>query len=90
MMEWLLRQRFAGQIDGGGRFVQDLSGIRYEPAAIYSVWSAVAGFINRIPAFVWQDYGKRQRIELPEPQPPVPPPPPASSPTAPLERSSSP
>ena len=72
MMEWLLAEPFAGQIDRG-LLTRDLSGQRHDAATCHAAWSAAVGFINRIPPFVWQDYGKRDRIVLPEPAPPIEP-----------------
>ena len=70
MMEWLLAEPFAGQIDGG-LLTRDLSGQRHDAATCHAAWSSAVGFVNRIPPFVWQDYGKRDRIALPEPAPPI-------------------
>jgi hypothetical protein len=84
MMEWLLAEPFTGQLDGG-RFIRDISGGRFDAGGCEIAWSQAAGFINRIPPFVWQDYGKRPRVELPAPAPMQPEalafPPPAVNPT---------
>ena len=71
MMEWLLAEPFAGQIERG-LLTRDLSGQRHDAATCHAAWSAAVGFVNRIPPFVWQDYGKRERIALPEPEPEPP------------------
>ena len=64
MMEWLMAQPFECRLEGG-RFAMDLSNRKFDAGAVHDTWSAAAGFINRIPDFVWQDYGKRPRVELP-------------------------
>jgi len=66
----LLAEAFAGQIERG-LLTRDLSGQRHDAATCHAAWSAAVGFVNRIPPFVWQDYGKRERIALPEPEPPT-------------------
>jgi hypothetical protein len=70
MMEWLMDKRFVGQLQEG-RFVIDITGVKFEPSAIADVWSQAVGFINRIPPFVWQDYGKVPQVQLPQPTAPV-------------------
>jgi hypothetical protein len=63
MMEWLMDKRFVGQLEQG-KFVIDITGIKFEPGPIADAWAQAIGFINRIPPFVWQDYGKVPRIEF--------------------------
>jgi hypothetical protein len=76
-MEWFLGvchagERFEGQL-GDGLFVSDITRLHEQPAAKTAALSMAAGFINRIPPFVWQDYGKRAAVQIPEPHAPVPP-----------------
>jgi hypothetical protein len=71
MMEWLLNvtasgQRFEGQL-GSGLFMSDITRLRETPQAKQAALSLATGFVNRIPSFVWQDYGKREPVQLPEP-----------------------
>lgn len=70
MMEWLLTQEFTAQLERGC-FVAEMNASANDAASRYEALVKAAGFINRIPPFVWQDYGKRERIELPLPRPPA-------------------
>ena len=77
MMEWLLGLcnagvRFEGQL-GTGVFMSDITRMPNTAPARQAALSMAAGFINRIPPFVWQDYGKRPSVQLPEPQSPAAP-----------------
>jgi hypothetical protein len=77
MMEWLLSvchggERFEGQL-GDGLFVSDITRMHEQPPAKAAALAMAAGFINRIPPFVWQDYGKRAAVQIPEAQAPAPP-----------------
>jgi len=72
MMEWLLglcnaRVRFEGQL-GKGVFISDITHMPETAMARQAALSMGSGFINRIPPFVWQDYGKRPQVQLSEPQ----------------------
>jgi hypothetical protein len=58
-------KRFVGQLEQG-KFVIDITGIKFEPGPIADAWRQATGFINRIPPFVWQDYGKVPQIRFPE------------------------
>jgi hypothetical protein len=81
MMEWLQPQQFRGELIRG-LLVMDLSGEKHTADACQAAWARAVGFVNRVPPFVWQDYGKRPDVKLPEPAAyvPVPPPPVASVP----------
>lgn len=68
MMEWLLSRRFEGEINRG-LLVMDVSGEQHTPEGCQRVWEDATGFVNRIPAFVWQDYAKRAPVRLPAPAP---------------------
>ena len=72
MMEWLLPQKFSAQLLRG-MLVLDVSNTKHTAETCQQVWSTAVGFVNRIPSFVWQDYGKRPPVALPEPVPYVPP-----------------
>lgn len=72
MMEWLMglgsaKVRFEGQL-GNGVFMSDTSRMPQTGPSHQAALAMAAGFINRIPAFVWQDYGKRAVVMMPEPQ----------------------
>src|SRR5205823_3374006 len=72
MMEWMLslgqaKLRFEGQL-GDGLFVSDITRMPERAEAKQAAFAMAAGFINRIPPFVWKDYGKRDAMKLPEPQ----------------------
>ena len=79
MMEWMLGRRFEGELKQG-LLVTDVSSGPHSAEGCQQVWENAAGFVNRIPPFVWQDYGRRDAIKLPEAVPLIPPP---SSATAP-------
>jgi hypothetical protein len=71
MMEWMLGitasgMRFEGQL-GQGVFMSEITRMPERAEAKQAVLAMAAGFINRIPPFVWQDYGKRPAVQLPEP-----------------------
>jgi hypothetical protein len=72
MMEWLLPQQFCATLERG-MLVLDLSAARFDAQACHAAWSSAAGFVNRIPPFVWDDYGKQPRLQLQEPTLPAPP-----------------
>ena len=71
MMEWLQPQQFHGQLERG-LWVMQLGG-RHTAEDCQAARAQAVGFIDRIPDFVWQDYGKREPVKLPEPAPFVPP-----------------
>ena len=84
MMDWMLQETAAGRGFTGelrnGLLVMDLSSQPHTAEGCQTAWSQAAAFINRIPPFVWQDYGKRDAFQLPDPVayvPPAPPPSPA-------------
>lgn len=81
MMEWLMTRRYEGELYQG-LLVMDLSGQPHTPQGCHEAWENAVGFINRIPAFVWQDYAHRQPIRLADPTPYVPPAPQAMPPLA--------
>jgi hypothetical protein len=64
MMEWMLQTPIAARLSGA-LFVIDMTSMRFDAASCGQCLAAAAGFINRIPAFVWQDYGKRPPLTLP-------------------------
>ena len=72
MMEWMLAHPFEGELRRG-LLIMDIGTAAHTPEGCQQAWEGAAGFINRIPPFVWQDYGKRDPIKLPEPAPYVPP-----------------
>lgn len=72
MMEWLLSRRFEGEINRG-LLVMDVGGGLHTAEGCQRVWEDATGFVNRIPAFVWQDYAKRAPVHLPAPPPIVSP-----------------
>ena len=72
MMEWMLANPFEGELRQG-LLVMDVGREGHTPEGCQRAWGAAAGFVNRIPPFVWQDYAKRAPIKLPEPSAPAPP-----------------
>jgi hypothetical protein len=68
MMEWMLSRRFEGELRQG-LLVMDVSASAHSAQGCHEAWSNAAGFVNRIPPFVWQDYGRRPPIQLPDPVP---------------------
>jgi hypothetical protein len=79
MMDWLLslraaKMRFEGQL-AGPLFVSHIDKLPTDAPGRQAAITMAAGFINRIPPFVWQDYGKRPPVELPLPHDAPPPPP---------------
>lgn len=73
LMEWLMHQGFTAQI-ARGLFVMDVSQVDHTAEGCQQVWVQTAGFVNQIPPFVWQDFGRRSPLRLPDPVPYVPPP----------------
>lgn len=67
MMEYLMDLGVQYSL-GEGLLTMDLGGYPFDAAGVHTAMSRAAGFVNRIPDFVWQDYGKRPRVQLPEPQ----------------------
>jgi hypothetical protein len=78
MMEWMLTRRFEGELRQG-LLVMDISSAGHTAQSCQDAWANAAGFVNRIPPFVWQDYAKRPPIQLPEPTPYFPPAPVATA-----------
>jgi hypothetical protein len=70
MMEWMMTMSFHAEL-ARGLLIMDVSTAAHTAQMCHGAWSAAAGFIERIPPFVWQDYGKRAPFRLP---PPVAPP----------------
>jgi hypothetical protein len=68
MMEWLQPQAFKCELIRG-LLIADVSGEKHDAENCQQVWAQATGFVNRIPPFVWQDYGKRPEVKLPEPKP---------------------
>lgn len=66
MMQWLLAQRFQGELVNG-LFVMPTDRMPHSAEGCQAALSTAIGFINRIPPFVWQDYGHRppMTLELP-------------------------
>lgn len=71
LMERLLTEEVSLQLQNG-MLLMELSGSRHDAASCHVRWSHAAEFVNNIPPFVWQDYGKRPPVELPEPVAPDP------------------
>jgi hypothetical protein len=65
MMEWLQPQQFQGELIRG-LWVMDLTGGKHTAEDCEAAWTRAAGFFDRIPQFVWEDYGKREPVKLPE------------------------
>jgi hypothetical protein len=79
MMDWMLslraaNLRFEGQLQGQ-LFVSHIEKLPTTSQGRQAAIAMAAGFINRIPPFVWQDYGKRAPVALPLPHDAPPPPP---------------
>jgi hypothetical protein len=72
MMDWLLTRRFEGELRQG-LLVMDVAATSHTAEGCQESWGNAVGVVNRIPPFVWQDYGKRPPVKLPEPVPFVPP-----------------
>jgi hypothetical protein len=72
MMEWMLQQdvQFTMQ---GGRLLMDIGKLPHTGEGCATALAIVAGFVNRIPAFVWKDYGQREPVTLPDIRQPAPP-----------------
>jgi hypothetical protein len=66
MMEYLMDLGAQYNL-GEGLLTMDLGGYSFDAPGIQAALHRAAGFLNRIPDFVWQDYGKRPRLQLPEP-----------------------
>ena len=78
VMEWMLApgpaQTFAAELNGP-LFIM-APGSDHSTEGCQTVWTLAAGFVNRIPPFVWQDYGRAAGpVALPDARPYVPPPP---------------
>ena len=67
MMEWMLGADVFVQLESG-KLLMNLSGWRFKHDAFgcYHAWANAVGFINRIPSFVWHDYGSRAEVRMPE------------------------
>lgn len=74
MMEWMLAEPFAGELVKG-RLVMDVNSRPHSAEGCQEAWRQACGFVNRIPEFVWQDYGHRAPVTLPEPAAYASPPP---------------
>jgi hypothetical protein len=77
MMDWLLtlrasKMRFEGQL-AGPLFVSHLDKLPTDAPGRHAAITMTGGFINRIPPFVWQDYGKREPLQIPLPSDAPPP-----------------
>jgi hypothetical protein len=81
MMEWLLSRKYEGELKQG-LLVMDVTAGPHSAEGCQVVWENAVGFINRIPAFVWQDYAKHEPIKLPEPVAYAPPAPAPAQPVA--------
>lgn len=74
MMEWMLQQNVQFSL-ASSILLMDLGKLPHTAEGCTAALSLVSGFINRIPAFVWKDYGHRESVTLPEvlqPPPPIP------------------
>ena len=67
MMEYLMDLGYQVQLENG-LLIMDLSQYSFDAPGVRDAIARAAGFVNRIPDFVWQDYAKRQPVKLPEPQ----------------------
>jgi hypothetical protein len=70
MMDWMLglcaaNMRFEGQLYGP-LFVSHLDKLPNTAEGRKAALTMMSGFLNRIPQFVWQDYGKRTPVQLPD------------------------
>jgi hypothetical protein len=65
MMEWMLQQDVQFALSNS-RLLMDIGKLPHTAEGCSAALSLVAGFINRIPAFVWKDYGHREPVTLPE------------------------
>ncbi len=68
MMEWLLPQHFAAQLTRG-LLLMELGNRQHTAPDCHEALTQAAGFINRIPPFVWQDYAHTDAVHLPQPVP---------------------
>jgi hypothetical protein len=67
MMEFLMNLGFAMQLETG-LLILDLTPYDFDAPGVREAIARVAGFVNRIPDFVWQDYAGRVPLKLQEPQ----------------------
>jgi hypothetical protein len=67
MMEFLMNLGFAVNLDNG-LLILDLSPYNFDAPGVREAIARMAGFVNRVPDFVWQDYAKREPLKLQEPQ----------------------
>jgi hypothetical protein len=79
MMEWMLQQDVQFMLQNG-RLLMDIGKLPHTGEGCSTALAVVNGFVNRIPAFVWKDYGHREPVTLPDIHQP-PPPTPATQPT---------
>ena len=66
MMEFLMNLGFSVHLENG-LLIVDLSRYDFNAPGVREAIARVAGFVNRIPDFVWQDYAGRAPLKLPEP-----------------------
>ncbi|CAN5450257.1 hypothetical protein BH10PLA1_BH10PLA1_03170 [soil metagenome] len=64
MMEYLLPLKLEFHLFGG-LIVMDVSSYLFDGPFLCGQLSAIAGVLNRIPDFVWQDYAKTPPIKMP-------------------------
>lgn len=65
MIEWMMNLRLTAMLNRGVLMIE-LDPNANNPAAFVAGWNLAAGFINRIPPFVWTDYGKKPAIQITE------------------------
>ena len=74
MMEWMLQEDVELSLSGP-LLLMDIGKLPHTGEGCAQALALVSGFVNRIPAFVWKDYGHREPVILPDvhrPPPPVP------------------
>jgi hypothetical protein len=71
MMEWMLQKDVQFTLNNS-RLLMDIGKLPHTPEGCAAALSLVNGFINRIPAFVWKDYGHREPVILPDLNQPPP------------------
>jgi hypothetical protein len=71
MMEWMLQQEVQLAL-GDGRLLMDIGKLPHTDEGCAAAMDLATGFVNRIPEFVWKDYGHRDPITLPSVNAPAP------------------
>ncbi len=63
MMEYLMNLALPVEFNGG-LLLMDLGRYKFDAPGLANAVNVVAGMVNRIPDFVWQDYGKAVPVKL--------------------------